>query len=66
MIIKEIVCSYFSLKFLNLKEYDNISKKVINQFILLNSNIYIKNFDKNHFKIELFSFKTDFFDYKLI
>jgi len=44
-----------------LKGCDSISKKVIDQLISFNSNIYIKNFD-NHFEMETFSSKTNFSD----
>ena len=44
MTIKEIVCSCLNLKYLKLKEYDNISKETVDQLISLNPNIHVKNF----------------------
>ena len=61
MTIKEITvlsCSYLNLKFLDLEECENISKKVMDQ---LNQNIYIENFDEDYycFNSELFGSKTE-------
>ncbi|CAG8792529.1 9699_t:CDS:2, partial [Racocetra fulgida] len=44
--IKEIARSCLSLKFLDLEECKNISKKNVGQ---LNPNIHIENFDKNYY-----------------
>ena len=44
--IEEIARSCLNLKFLNLKGCYNISKKAVDQLILLNQNIHVENFMK--------------------
>jgi hypothetical protein len=46
MTIKKITHSCHILKYLDLKGFDNISEKVVDQFVLLNPNIHIAKLNR--------------------
>ena len=60
MIIENITYLYLNLKYFNLKECDFISKKAVDKLILLNLNIYIKNF-KNRIVIDFIITFSNYF-----